>query len=144
MVMMCHSQYVFLMVLKVLRMYAFPRYLCPPPSIYIRKDLIVWTIQYSTVIKIMDSVCFMFGNCNHCCFCCGHPCTMLGVSLFISCKNKIQCVCLEKKKKKRSWTLGSYCQGTNPGSTTSCLYDLDLGQIILLLCASISSSVIWG
>ena len=18
----------------------------------------------------------MFGNCNHCCFCCGHPCTM--------------------------------------------------------------------
>ena len=38
----------------------------------------------------------MFGNCNHCCFCCGHPCTMLGVSLFISCKNKIQCVC-EKK-----------------------------------------------
>ena len=41
----------------------------------------------------------MFGNCNHCCFCCGHPCTMLGVSLFISCKNKIQCVCVEKKKK---------------------------------------------
>ena len=40
----------------------------------------------------------MFGNCNHCCFCCGHPCTMLGVSLFISCKNKIQCVCVEKKK----------------------------------------------
>ena len=30
----------------------------------------------------------MFGNCNHCCFCCGHPCTMLGVSLSISCKNK--------------------------------------------------------
>ena len=42
----------------------------------------------------------MFGNCNHCCFCCGHPCTMLGVSLFISCKNKIQCVCVGKKKKK--------------------------------------------
>ena len=41
----------------------------------------------------------MFGNCNHCCFCCGHPCTMLGVSLFISCKNKIQCVCVGKKKK---------------------------------------------
>ena len=41
----------------------------------------------------------MFGNCNHCCFCCGHPCTMLGVSLFISCKNKIQCVCVEKKQK---------------------------------------------
>ena len=40
----------------------------------------------------------MFGNCNHCCFCCGHPCTMLGVSLSISCKNKIQCVCVEKKK----------------------------------------------
>ena len=39
----------------------------------------------------------MFGNCNHCCFCCGHPCTMLGVSLSISCKNKIQCVCVEKK-----------------------------------------------
>ena len=33
----------------------------------------------------------MFGNCNHCCFYCGHPFTMLGVSLFISCKNKIQC-----------------------------------------------------
>ena len=42
----------------------------------------------------------MFGNCNHCCFCCGHPCTMLGVSLFISCKNKIQCVCVWKKKKR--------------------------------------------
>ena len=42
----------------------------------------------------------MFGNCNHCCICCGHPCTMLGVSLFISCKNKIQCVCVEKKKKR--------------------------------------------
>ena len=42
----------------------------------------------------------MFGNCNHCCFCCGHPCTMLGVSLFISCKNKIQCVCVKKKKKE--------------------------------------------
>ena len=40
----------------------------------------------------------MFGNCNHCCFCCGHPCTMLGVSLLISCKNKIQCVCVKKKK----------------------------------------------
>ena len=40
----------------------------------------------------------MFGNCNHCCLCCGHPCTMLGVSLSISCKNKIQCVCVEKKK----------------------------------------------
>ena len=26
---------------------------------------------------------------------------MLGVSLFISCKNKIQCVCVEKKKKKK-------------------------------------------
>ena len=39
----------------------------------------------------------MFGNCNHCCFCCGHPCTMLGVSLSISCKNKIQ------KKKKFVW-----------------------------------------
>ena len=44
----------------------------------------------------------MFGNCNHCCFCCGHPCTMLGVSLLISCKNKIQCVCTEKKKKETS------------------------------------------
>ena len=41
----------------------------------------------------------MFGNCNHCCFCCGHPFTMFGVSLFISCKNKIQCVCVEKKTK---------------------------------------------
>ena len=41
----------------------------------------------------------MFGNCNHCCFCCGHPFTMLGVSLFISCKNKIQCVCVCVKKK---------------------------------------------
>ena len=39
-------------------------------------------------------VCFVFGNCNHCCFCCGHPFKMLGVSLFISCKNKIQCVCV--------------------------------------------------
>ena len=28
---------------------------------------------------------------------------MLGVSLFISCKNKIQCVCVKKKKKKESY-----------------------------------------
>ena len=41
----------------------------------------------------------MFGNCNHCCFCCGHPFTRLGVSLFISCKNKIQCVCVSCGKK---------------------------------------------
>ena len=27
---------------------------------------------------------------------CQLSCTMLGVSLFISCKNKIQCVCVEK------------------------------------------------
>ena len=53
-----------------------------------------WTeCQYYDIVR----VCFMFGNCNHCCFCCGHPCTMLGVSLFISCKNKIQCVCVWKK-----------------------------------------------
>ena len=46
-----------------------------------------WTeCQYYDIV----GVCFMFGNCNHCCFCCGHPCTMLGVSLFISGKNKIQ------------------------------------------------------
>ena len=38
-------------------------------------------------------------NSFHCCFCCAHPCTMLGVSLFISCKNKIQCVCVCEKKK---------------------------------------------
>ena len=44
--------------------------------------------QYYDII----GVCFVFGNCNHC-FCCGHPFTMLGVILFISCKNKIQCVC---------------------------------------------------
>ena len=44
----------------------------------------------------------MFGNCNHCCFCCGHPCAMLGVSLFISCKNKIQCMCVKKKKEKEA------------------------------------------
>ena len=35
--------------------------------------------------------------CNHCCFCCGHPFTMLGVSLFTSCKYKIQCVSVKKK-----------------------------------------------
>ena len=54
-----------------------------------------WTeCQYYDIVW----VCFMFGNCNHCCFCCGHPFTMLGVSLFISCKNKIQCVCVCEKK----------------------------------------------
>ena len=51
----------------------------------------------------------MFGNCNHCCFCCGHPCTMLGVSLSISCKNKIQCVCVEKKKKISEWAWAWQC-----------------------------------
>ena len=50
-----------------------------------------WTeCQYYDIVW----VCFVFGNCNHCCFCCGHPFTMLGVSVFISCKNKIQCVCV--------------------------------------------------
>ena len=39
----------------------------------------------------------MFGNYNRC-FCC-HPFTMFGVSLFISRKNKIQCVCVGKKMK---------------------------------------------
>ena len=58
--------------------------------------------DYRTECQYYDivGVCFVFGNCNHCCFCCGHPCTMLGVSLFISCKNKIQCVCVKKKKKE--------------------------------------------
>ena len=55
---------------------------------------------YIHVFMCLIKGCFMFGNCNHCCFCCGHPCTMLGVSLFISCKNKIHCVCVWKKKKK--------------------------------------------
>ena len=55
-----------------------------------------WTeCQYYVIVW----VCFMFGNCNHCCFCCGHPFTMLGVSWFISCKNKIQSV----GKKKEIW-----------------------------------------
>ena len=46
---------------------------------------VYWTeCQYYDIVW----VCCMFGNCNHCCFCCGHPCTMLGVSLFISCKKK--------------------------------------------------------
>ena len=62
-----------------------------------------WTeCQYYGIVW----VCFVFGNCNHCCFCCGHPFIMLGVSLFISCKNKIQCVCVcvcVKKKKMRNW-----------------------------------------
>ena len=44
-----------------------------------------WTeCQYHDIV----GVCFLFGNCRHCCFCCGHPFTMLGISLFISCKNK--------------------------------------------------------
>ena len=56
-----------------------------------------WTeCQYYDIVR----VCFVFGNCNHCCFCCGHPFTMLGVSLFMSCKNKIQCVCVKKKTTK--------------------------------------------
>ena len=44
-----------------------------------------WTeCQYYDIVW----VCFVFGNCNHCCFCCGHPFTMLAVSLFISCKKR--------------------------------------------------------
>ena len=54
-----------------------------------------WTeCQYYDVVWVS----FMFGNCNHCCFCCGHPFTMLGVSLFIPYKNKIQCGCVKRKK----------------------------------------------
>ena len=60
-----------------------------------------WTqCQYYDIVW----VCFMFGNCNHCCLCCGHPFTMLGVSLFTSCKNKIQCVCVKKKRIFWLWT----------------------------------------
>ena len=45
-------------------------------------------------------VCFVFGNCNHCCFCCGHPFTMLGVSLLSLVKIKYSvCVCENKFKK---------------------------------------------
>ena len=39
----------------------------------------------------------MFGNCNHCCFCCGHPCTMLGVSLSLVKIKYSVCVCGKKK-----------------------------------------------
>ena len=61
----------------------------------------------------------MFGNCNHCCFCCGQPCTMLGVSLFISCKNKIQCVCVKKKK----LSLNPSEEGQEPpGETNLCSF----------------------
>ena len=56
--------------------------------------------DYWTECQYYDIVCFVFGNCNHCCFRCGNPFTMLGVSLFISCKNIIQCVCVGKKEKK--------------------------------------------
>ena len=62
-----------------------------------------WTeCQYYDIV----CVCFVLGNGNHCCFCCGQPFTMLGVSLFISYKNKIQCVCKKKKKmliKQEHW-----------------------------------------
>ena len=51
-----------------------------------------WTeCQYYDIVW----VCFVFGNCNHCCFCCGHPCTMLGVSLYISCKKKKKITCIK-------------------------------------------------
>ena len=58
------------------------------------KELLQWRITGLNVNIMTQYVCFVFGNCNHCCFCCGHPFTMLGVSLFISCKNKILCVCV--------------------------------------------------
>ena len=51
-----------------------------------------WKAVWQFLAKLNILLCF-------CCFCCGHPCTMLGVSLFISCKNKIQCVCVKKKAK---------------------------------------------
>ena len=54
--------------------------------------------QYYDIVWVR----FMFGNCNHCCFCCGHPCTMLGVSLLVSCKNKIQYVCVKKQTNKQT------------------------------------------
>ena len=53
----------------------------------------------------------MFGNCNHCCFCCGHPFTMLGVSLSLIKIKYSVCVCVKKKKKETffQWIMG---QGT--------------------------------
>uniref|UniRef100_A0A8C0CYJ5 Uncharacterized protein n=1 Tax=Balaenoptera musculus TaxID=9771 RepID=A0A8C0CYJ5_BALMU len=54
------------------------------------------TEEPQNIPKGTKPLCFMFGNCNHCCFCCGHPCTMLGVSLFMSCKNKNK---IKKKNK---------------------------------------------
>ena len=65
----------------------------------------------------------MFGNCNHCCFCCGHSFTMLGVSLFISCKNKIQCVC-EKKNGVFNYLV----------ITSVISDDFDPGNIVLICC----------
>ena len=64
----------------------------------------------------------MFGNCNHCCFCCGHPCTMLGVSLSISCKNKIQCVRVGKKKKKEK--ISKYLETHENETTISKIYGM--------------------
>ena len=76
-----------------------------------------WTeCQYYDIVW----VCFTFGDCNHCCFCCGHPCTMLGVSLFISCKNKIQCVCVKKKKNNILHRLLLLLLPHEPGSHTAC------------------------
>ena len=47
-------------------------------------------------------VCFVFGNCNHCCFCCGHPFTMLGVSLSLVKIKYSVCVCEKKIKIKNN------------------------------------------
>ena len=57
-----------------------------------------WTeCQYYEIV----GVCFLFDNCSYCCFCCGHPITMLGSSLFISCKNQSIKKKVRTRKKKR-------------------------------------------
>ena len=56
-----------------------------------------WTeCQYYDIVR----VCFMFGNCNHCWFCYGHPFTMLGVSIYLSLVKIKYNVCVWKKKEK--------------------------------------------
>ena len=55
---------------------------------------------------IYKIICFVFVNCNHCCFCCGHPFTMLGVSLSLAKIKYNVCVWKKQKKKRKKikWT----------------------------------------
>ena len=58
---------------------------------------------------------------------------MLGVSLFISCKNKIQCVCVEEKKKSECYEGQLGKRGDGCGAALTWARGAQQGSLVLLV-----------